>query len=326
MSFYRNEVEMKRSIPNFLFQQRVLLVLLVLFVIASFSAQEFLTTNNLRNVLLQVATDGIIAVGMTFVLITGGIDLSVGSVVAMASVITIWMQPSFGSAGGILFAILAGAAVGMINALLVTQVGVSPFVSTLGTMAFVKGVALAIAESRTRSGIDPIFASMADHPVLGLPLATVIFLLLVLITNTYLVRSHQGRGFYAVGGNREASWLAGLGVNSYLMGAYILCSITAALGGVLITSRINTGSPIIGNDTVTIAVSAVLLGGTSMAGGTGNVVGTLLGVLIMGILKNMMNLMGVGGYYQTIILGALLVGMVLLDRYFMGRSSIVVKR
>jgi ribose/xylose/arabinose/galactoside ABC-type transport system permease subunit len=293
----------------------------VLFLTASLSAQEFFTANNLRNVLLQVASDGIIAVGMTFVLIIGGIDLSVGSVVAMTSVITIWMQPILGSTGGIMAALLAGAAVGLINGMLVTRVGVSPFVSTLGTMAFVRGVALAISGSRTRSGIDPIFAGLANQPVMGLPLATIIFLLLVLVTHLYLVRTYQGRGFYAVGGNPEASWLAGLGVKKYQMAAYIFCSVAASLGGVLLTSRINTGSPIIGNDAITVAVSAVLLGGTSMAGGSGTVAGTLVGVLILGILKNMMNLIGVGGYYQTIILGALLVGMVLLDRFNVGRKE-----
>jgi len=312
---------MNRSFQDNFFKIRVLIVFLVLFTVASLSAKEFLTVNNLRNVLLQVATNGIIAVGMTFVLITGGIDLSVGSLVAMASVITIWMQPNFGSGLGISTAILAGALVGLINGLLVTQVGISPFVSTLGTMIFVRGVALTIANSRTKSGIDPIFAGLANKPILGLPLATIIFLLLVITSHLYLIRSHKGRGFYAVGGNPEASWLAGLGVKKYLLAAYILCSVTASVGGVLLTSRINTGSPIIGNDAVTVAVSSVLLGGTSMAGGIGTVAGTLIGVLIMGILKNMMNLIGVGGYYQTTILGLLLVGMVLLDRFFMNRAS-----
>jgi len=181
-------------------------------------------------------------------------------------------------------------------------------------MTLVKGVALAISNSHTKSGIDPVFGELAKQPVFGLPLATVVFLLLVVLAELFLVHSYNGRGFYAVGGNPEAAWLAGLNTKGYLLGAYVFCSIMAAIGGVFLTSRINTGSPIIGGDTVTIAVSAVLLGGTSMAGGSGTIVGTLIGILILGILKNTMNLIGIGGYYQTIILGVLLVLMVLLDR------------
>jgi ribose transport system permease protein len=305
---------MERSISQFLLNKRVLVILFILVLVASLSAQEFLTVGNVRNVFLQVATDGIIAVGMTFVILTGGIDLSAGSVVAMASVITIWMQPNYGSALGIVAAIAASAVIGLINGLLITRVGVSPFVTTLGTMTFVKGIALAISNSRTHSGTDPVFAGLASQPILGIPLGTVIFLLLVLLANYYLVRSTPGRGFYAAGGNPEAAWLAGINVKGYLLGAYIFCSITAAVGGILLTSRINTGSPIIGGDTVMVAVSAILLGGASMAGGSGTIAGTLVGILILGILKNMMNLTGVGGYYQTIILGTLLVLMVLVDR------------
>jgi ribose transport system permease protein len=305
---------MDRTIPQFLLNKRVLIILFILILVASIAAQEFLTVGNIQNVMLQVATDGIIAVGMTFVILTGGIDLSAGAVVAMASVITIWMQPNMGSGMGILAAVLASAAIGLINGLLITRVGVSPFVTTLGTMTLVKGIALAISGSRTHSGIDPAFANLASQPIIGIPLGTVVFLLMVLVANQFLVRSTTGRGFYAAGGNPEAAWLAGINVKGYLLGAYIFSSITAAVGGVLLTSRINTGSPIIGGDTVMVAVSAILLGGASMAGGSGTIAGTLIGILILGILKNMMNLIGVGGYYQTIILGSLLVLMVLVDR------------
>jgi ribose/xylose/arabinose/galactoside ABC-type transport system permease subunit len=316
----KGEAKMNSHIIQFLLKKRALVILFVLFLIACLSTKEFLTLGNINNVLLQVATDGIIAIGMTIVILIGGIDLSVGSVVAMASVITIWMQPQFGSGVGILVSILASAAIGLINGLLITQVGVSPFVTTLGVMTFVKGIALAISNSRTQSGIDPVFAGLANIPVLGIPLGTCIFILMVIATNLYLVRNHTGRGLYAVGGNPEASWLAGLNVKGYTIASYVFCSITAAIGGILLTSRINTGSPIIGGDTSTIVISAVLLGGTSMAGGSGTVSGTLVGVLILGVLKNMMNLIGIGGYYQTIILGTLLVITVLADRSHFKRN------
>lgn len=295
--------------------QRVLVILLILFVVSSIVNKEFLTAGNLRNLLLQVSVDGVIAVGMTFVIITGGIDLSVGSVVALTTVIIMRLQPGSGSVAGVVAALCFGLFLGSINGLLVTKVGVNPFVSTLGMLTFAHGLALRFSNNRTISGIDPGFAELTELPVLGIPFAALVFILLVLICHYVLTSTAWGRGFYAVGGNKESSWLSGFKVDSYIITAYVLAGFLAALGGVLLASRINTGSPIVGSDTPLIVITAVLLGGTRLTGGSGTPLGTMQGILVIGVLRNGLNLFGVGGYAQTIILGSILIFVMLLDRY-----------
>ena len=309
-----------KKIASYLLEKRSIVILVILLLCACLFTTEFLKPSNLSNVLLQVATDG------------GGIDLSVGSQIALTSVIVVMMQPKFGTPLGVLTAVAAGLVIGLLNGLLITRVGISPFVTTLGMMTLIKGVALAISDSRSHSGIDPVFAHLADQRILGIPFAAIIFILFVLIGNWFLTRTTVGRRYYAVGGNPEAAWLAGLNTNAlvlsvYVIGAfcttntnalvlsvYVIGAFCTTIAGILLTSRINTGSPIIAGDTGTTVISAILLGGTSMAGGIGTIYGTLVGTLILGILKNGMNLMGINGYFQTIILGTLLVISVLADR------------
>lgn len=311
--------------PRKLFEKvlkyNVLLVLLILFTGASLFTEGFLTPRNLQNVLLQVATNGTIAVGMTFVIITAGVDLSVGRVIALTSVIAIGLQPYIGSLGASGLALLAGLVIGVMNGLLVTKVGINPFIGTLGMHVFVYGLALGVTNTRPISGIDPAFADLATTPVLGIPLAAVVFLLIVGISHYVLSYTSVGRGFYAVGGNTEASWLSGIKVNAYLIAAYAFTSFTAAISGILLASRINTGSPIIGGATPLVVIAAVLLGGASMTGGSGTILGTLQGVLVLGVLNNGMNLLGVPDFYQTIITGALLVLVMLFDRYYIARTA-----
>jgi ribose transport system permease protein len=312
---------MRRPWHQILLEQRVLLVLVVLFVAASVLSDDFLTARNLQNVLTQIATDGIIAVGMTFVIITAGIDLSVGSVVAFASVIAVGLQPHTGSVASVALALLAGLVIGLMNGLLVTKVGVNPFISTLGMLTFVRGLALGVTDTRPISGTDPTFAELSATSVLGIPLAAVVFLVLLLVCHYLLSSTTWGRGFFAVGSNFEASWLAGLKVDAYLIAAYTFTSFTAALGGILLASRINTGSPVIGEDTALVVITAVLLGGASFTGGAGSLIGTLQGILVLGILNNGMNLVGVPDFYQTIVRGILLVLVMLFSRYYATRVS-----
>ena len=309
------------KILKFLLEKRSIVILVILLLCACIFTTEFLKPSNLSNVLLQVATDGIVAVGVTFIVLTGGIDLSVGSQIALTSVIVIMMQPKYGTFAGVLTAVAAGIIIGTANGLLITRVGISPFVTTLGMMTLIKGVALAISNSRSHSGIDPVFAHLADQRILGIPFAALVFILFVLLGNFFLTKTTVGRRYYAVGGNPEASWLAGLNTNGLVLSVYVIGAFCTTIAGILLTSRINTGSPIIAGDTGTTVISAILLGGTSMAGGIGTIYGTLVGTLILGILKNGMNLMGINGYFQTIILGTLLVISVLADRTHYDQKS-----
>src|SRR5438034_1569093 len=299
---------MRRLNPlRVILQQRVLIVLLALALLGSFVSPEFMTTSNFQNILIQIATDGIIAVGMTFTIISGGFDLSVGSVLALAGVIAVGLQSSLGTLAGVVLALLMGLVIGLVNGVLVTRIGINPFITTLGTMTLVRGLALGITDTKPISGADENFANLAALPVFGIPLAALIFLIALVAGYYVLTSTAVGRHIYAVGGNLEASWLSGVKTNAYRVGTYVLTSFLAAISGVLLASRINTGSPVVGRDTPLTVISAVLLGGTSMAGGSGSLIGTFEGVLVLGVLNNGLDLMGVADYYQTIFRGALLV-------------------
>lgn len=306
---------------KFILKYRVLIVLIILFVVASLLSKSFLTTRNVQNILLQVAINGIIAVGMTFVIITAGIDLSVGSVLALGGVIAIGLQSTVGPVVASGAALAAGLIIGLTNGLLVTKVGVNPFISTLAMLTVVRGLALGLTGTRPISGSHPGFADLARTPLLGIPMAAVIFLVILFACQYILTSTSRGRSFYAVGGNEEASRLAGINNHAYQIAAYAFTSFLAALGGVLLASRINTGSPIVGNDTPLVVISAVLLGGTSMTGGSGTLIGTLQGILVLGILNNGMNLVGIADFYQTVVLGTLLVLVMVIDRYSVARAA-----
>lgn len=306
---------MKKKILQFIFKYRILLILVVIFSVSSFINKEFLTIVNLKNILLQVSSDGLIAIGMTFLIIMACIDLSVGSQIALTSVIVIGLQSIIGTNFGIIIAILAGLLIGLANGLLVVKVKVSPFISTLGMLTIVKGITLWLSDSRAISGIDPNFAKLAETPILGIPLAFFLFVILVFISDYFIINTNIGRAYYAIGANPEASKSIGIKVDRYLIITFIFSSLTTALGGIIIASRINTGSPVLGVSTPLYVIAAVLIGGTSMMGGEGRPFGTMLGILIIGMLRNSLNLSGVGGYGQTIILGVILIFVMLMDSY-----------
>lgn len=304
---------MGKKIYWLLNKYRVVLVLIFIFIISSIINEKFLTINNLSNVLLNISTNGIIAVGMTIIMITGGIDLSVGSMVALTSVIVIGLQPEMSSVYGILVAIAVGILIGLANGFIIAKFKVNPFVATLGTQIFVMGLALRLANGTTITGIDPDFAYVAEMPVLGIPLSAIVLFFIVFISDYILIHTRFGRGFFAIGGNPEASRLAGMSVDLYIIAAYIFGTFTTVIGGVILTSRINTGSCNIAGDTLITVIAAVLLGGTSLSGGIGRPIYTLFGVLIIGIIGNSLNLKGIGGFAQTIIIGLLLIIVMLID-------------
>jgi ribose/xylose/arabinose/galactoside ABC-type transport system permease subunit len=275
---------------------------------------QFLTTANLFNLLRQVAPNCIVATGMAIVIIAGGIDLSVGAMLSLGGVIAVAAQPSFGYGLGILFALLAGAAAGLTNGLLVTRLRINAFIGTLGVMTIVRGVALTLSRSHTLPGQDPAFAALADRPIVGIPASTVLAFALFLAGHYFMSSTPAGRSIYAVGGSLEASRLAGLRVERSLLFAYLSSAVAAALAGVVVASEINSGSPVLGNDTPLSAIAAVLLGGISMRGGSGTMIGMLQGVLILGVLTNGLNISGVGGFYQIVVVGSLLILTVVLDR------------
>jgi len=288
-------------------QYRSLILLILILIFAVFAHPKFLTDKNLMNLLMQIPVNGIVAVGMTLVIITGGFDLSVGSVMAMTGIVVMTVMPA-----GIFPAVLAGLAVGMIvgciNGGLVAYIGINPFIATLGSMAFVRGLALGLTDSR------PISVANMDFINMGLSFFPVVICALLIVAMEYFIRqTRSGHNIYIYGSNKEAGYLAGINMRKTLFITYFLCSVMASVAGIFLSARLGTGSPVIAEDAALLAIAAVILGGTSLTGGSGGVLRTLTGILILGVLTNIMNLIGVTSYLQIVIKGLLVVAVVALD-------------
>jgi ribose/xylose/arabinose/galactoside ABC-type transport system permease subunit len=274
----------------------------------------FLTVSNLLNVAEQTAIVAIIAVGMTFVIITAGIDLSVGSVLAfsgivMASALQAGAPLIFGLAAGL----GAGLACGLLNGLLITGGRLPPFIATLGMMSVARGAALMFTEGRPVSGFSESFRSIATGEVLGVPLPVIVMVTVYIAAHVVLTRTRLGRYTYAIGGNEEATLLSGVNVKIYKTVVYGLCGMLSGLAAIILTARLNSAQPIAGIMYELDAIAATVIGGTSLMGGEGNVFGTLIGALIMGVLRNGLNLLGISSFAQQIVIGSVIIVAVLFD-------------
>lgn len=291
------------------------LAVLVLGLGLTLLSDNFLTVSNLLNVLRQVSINAIIACGMTMVILTAGIDLSVGSVLALGSAITAGL-----SAGGTnpLLAILAGlgvgALVGFVNGAMVTKGAVPAFVATLGTMAIARGLTLVYTGGRPITGLPSAIQFIGTGYLGPIPVPIVIMAIVAVLVYIFLRHTPYGRYLYAVGSNPEAARFAGIPVNRVLRIAYVLTGILSVLAGMILIGRLNSAQPMAGQSFEMDAIAAVVLGGTSLAGGQGGVAGTLVGALIIGILENGLNLLKVPSFWQQVAKGAVILGAVLLDR------------
>lgn len=291
------------------------LVLLVIGAALTASTDTFLTVSNLTNVARQVSINGILAVGVTFVLLTGGVDLSLGAVVALSGVVC----ATFAHPGEhplivpILAGLLTGALCGLTNGLIVTRGGVAPFIVTLGMMTVARGLALIISGGRPVADMSPALTRLAGD-FLGVPIPLLCFAGVAALAGFLLRNLRLGRHLYAVGGNEPAARAAGISVHGVKLFAYALCGLLTGLAGVVLAARITTGQPNAGVAYELDAIAAVVIGGTSLAGGVGTVTGTILGVLLIGVINNGLELMAVSSYYQQLIKGVIIVGAVWLDR------------
>jgi len=307
------------TIGKMLKEYGIAFALLLEIVLFAALSPYFFTTENLLNVTLQVSITAIIAVGMTFVILTAGIDLSVGSMVAFSGVMAaLVLQLSMSYALVLPLAILAalavGAASGWTAGFLVTRFRVAPFIVTLALMTIWRGAAFTLTEGRPVWGLAEGFSDIASARILGIPLPTVVMLLVFALAHVVLTSTRYGRYVYAVGGNKEAARLAGVPTNSILVSVYVLSGVLSAVSGILLASRMNSGQPNSGLMYELDVIAAVVVGGTSLMGGRGTIIGTLIGALLIGVLRNGLNLMNVGSYVQQIMVGVVIVGAVLLDR------------
>jgi ribose transport system permease protein len=294
-----------------------LIGLIIITVILSIVSTDFFTLDNIFNVLRQVSINALIAFGMTFVILTGGIDLSVGSILALSSAITAGMLANgMDPILAMLIGLGSGAVMGAINGLFITKGKVAPFIATLATMTIFRGLTLVYTDGRPITGLsNSSFFEIVGRGYLGwIPVPVVWMLVCYLILYFILKKTTFGRRVYAIGGNEEASILSGIRVNSVKIWIYSLTGALSALAGIILASRLNSAQPTAGTSYELDAIAAVVLGGTSLSGGRGWIFGTLVGALIIGVLNNGLNLMNVSSFYQQVVKGGVILLAVLLDR------------
>ena len=291
---------------DFIRRYSVLLILLAIGMIFTFGSDRFLTPSNLMNIALQTSIIAIIAIGMTFVMLTAGIDLSVGSVVALCGALAAGMavQQELGTYLGIAVALVAGAIVGLMNGL---------FVATLSTLAIARGLTLVYTDGRPISGIDERFIFLSGGEILGVATPVIILVTIFAIAYIVLRSTRFGNYVFATGGNEEVSRLAGIRTSRVTLSVYIISGLLAAVGGVLLTSRLWSAQPNAAVGLELDAIAAPVLGGVSLFGGVGGVAGAVVGAFILGILSNGLNLMGVPSFWQQVIKGAVLILAIMLD-------------
>ena len=279
------------------------------------SRTGFFTSPNLVNIVRQSSIHGVMAVGMTFVILTAGIDLSVGSLLALTGIFCATLEHEALPLPLIILVTLSiGAAIGLLNGLVITKGKVTPFVVTLGTMSIARGLAHIQTEGQPVSGFADNFRYIGRSDICGIPVLIVIFLATVLIAAFLLRYTRLGRYTYATGSNEKAARLAGVNTDRIKTAAYIFSGLTAALAAIMLTSRLNAAETTAGAGYELSVIAAVVIGGTSLMGGRGSVWGTLLGALLIGTINNAMNLLLISSYWQLIVRGAIIVAAVLLDR------------
>jgi ribose transport system permease protein len=275
---------------------------------------HFLTVSNLLNIAQQTSINAIVAAGMTFVILSGGIDLSVGSIVALAGVVLgVLLQSAQSPLIAIPGAIVVGSACGLLNGAVISLGGLPPFIATLGMMSVARGTALVFTEGRPVSGFDEGFRWIATGTVGFVPAPVVVMLVVYAVAYVVLTRTTFGRYVYAIGGNEEATRLSGVAVRFHKTAIYGVSGALSAVAAIVLTARLNSAQPIAGMMYELDAIAAVVIGGTSLTGGSGSLIGTLIGALIMGVLRNGLNLLGVSSFLQQIVIGGVIVGAVLVD-------------
>src|SRR6201987_894960 len=305
----------------------IFLIFIIMVVAASILSPAFLSPINLINIVRQMSVVGLIARGVTGVVVSAGIDLSSGSVVGLTAVVaaSLAQDPQVstlfypGVHVPLIFAVLAacvvGALVGLLNGSLVAKTGIPPFIATLGTYTAIRGLALLYTGGRPISDLTDAYHFIGQGALLGVPVPIIILVIMAVIPHILYAHTKFGKYIYAIGGNEQAGRVSGIGAATYKMLIYVYASFLAGLAGVVVSSRIGSGQPGLGVGYELDAIAAAVIGGTSLsAGGIGPVAGTIVGALIIGVLNNILDLMNVSAYWQQIIKGCIIVGAVILDQ------------
>ncbi len=290
--------------------------LLVLIIVLAIASPQFLTVDNLLVVLRQVTINALIAFGMTFVILTGGIDLSVGSIVALTGAFTAGaLVNGVSTFIAILIGLISGIVMGAFNGLLVAYGKVPPFVGTLATMTIYRGMTLVYTDGMPISNLRNNFTFWGKGYVFNvIPVPVVIMLVAFVVLYLLLSKTKFGKHVYAIGGNEITAYYSGINVKKIKLSVYAISGLLAALSGIVLTARLNSAQATAGMAFDSDAIASVVVGGTSLSGGKGGIIGTLIGAAIIGVLTNGLNLLGVHSYYQQIVKGIVIIGSVLMDR------------
>jgi ribose transport system permease protein len=306
------------SLPSRSWIHRLLpfLSLIALFAGLSISSPPFLTGTNLASVVRQTAVINIMALGMTLVIVAGGIDLSVGAILAFAGLAgTKAMEAHAPIAAGILIGLSAGFFWGLVNGLLAERLKIAPFIVTLGTLGIIRGLTLLYSGGLPVVNVPAGFSFLGEGTILGLPFVLYLLILCALVTHVILQYTRLGRYAYAIGSNREAAVYAGIAVSFHVVAVYAICGMLTGLAGMIEASRLMTGQPTAGQGYELQVIAAVVIGGGSLSGGEGSVLGTLIGAFIMGLLANGCDLLGISPYIQQAVIGAVIILAVWLDEF-----------
>lgn len=306
---------MTNRVKDNLFKYKSILGLVLMCLIISIISPRFLTISNLRNVFTQISVNAVIAIGMTFVILTGGIDLSVGSIVAISGASAAYLIKSTGSIFiGITAAILIGAVVGLINGIIISKGKLQAFIATLATQTIFRGVTYVFTGGKPISGLKDEIILFANSRILGIPVLVILTIIVLAICAYVLNQTRYGRYVYAIGGNEDSSRLSGINVDKVKILVYVISGMAAGIAGAIVMSRIGSAAPTAGTGYELDAIAAIVIGGTNLSGGEGSIWGTVVGILIIGILGNGLNLMDVSAFYQTIIKGIVILVAVLIDK------------
>ena len=308
-----------KNTMKYMSELTTVIALIILMAVITIINSNFLTANNLLNLLLQVTSNALIAFGMTFVILTGGIDLSVGSILALSSALTAGLLGSgMPVTLAILISLILGCILGMMNGLLISYGKLAPFIVTLATMTIFRGATLVYTNGNpiTKGLSDTfLFQFLGQGYIVGIPFPVIIMFIVFIVLYVLLHKTAFGKSVYAIGGNEKAAYISGVKLNKVKIIIYSISGIMASISGFIITSRLSCAQPTAGASYEMDAIAAVVLGGTSLSGGKGRILGTLIGALIIGVLNNGLNIIGVSAFWQQVVKGVVILIAVLIDRF-----------
>lgn len=310
-----NSILMDNSIGKFLKRNSMILfALIIMFALLAITSDSFFTSQNIKSVLCQISINGVLAFGMATALIIGGIDLSVGSVMALCGCICVQLiNMGIPAILSIFLTLLVGLVCGMINGLLAAYTTIPAFIITLATQQCFRGAAYLMTGGKAISCFDETFCTISTISILGIPLLVYILILVMLVTTVILNRTKFGRGIYATGGNRNAATYSGIKVKKITAWTYVIPGVYAALAGIILASRVYSAQPTAGTGYEGDAIAASVLGGVSFSGGIGSAGGVMIGILIIGFMNNGLNMLKVSSYWQLIAKGLVILAAVYLD-------------